>query len=178
MILLGVGFVSSCDKAIMPVVDDVCLQMDDIKFMDYCYTNFDVNHDGKVSMSEAAAVHSIDIKKKGVLSLNGIEYFTALYDLDCSDNYLKSLDVSKNTALEVLYCNSTQLTSLDVSKNTNLYMLECAKNQLTSLDVSNNLSLIYLSCSKNPNLTELWLKNGQDIQILYCDSATTIKYKN
>ena len=40
-------------------VDDVCTKMDDINFMKYCYDNFDVNKDGKVSMPEANAVKEI-----------------------------------------------------------------------------------------------------------------------
>ena len=31
--------------------DDVCTSMDDLNFMKYCYENFDVNKDGKVSLS-------------------------------------------------------------------------------------------------------------------------------
>ena len=32
--------------------------------MDYCYSHFDVNNDGKVSMNEAAAVKEIEIYGK------------------------------------------------------------------------------------------------------------------
>jgi len=39
----------------LPDKDDVCSAMDDINFMKYCYENFDVNKDGKVSPSEAKA---------------------------------------------------------------------------------------------------------------------------
>lgn len=37
----------------LPDPDDVCSAMDDLNFMAYCYENFDVNKDGKVSVTEA-----------------------------------------------------------------------------------------------------------------------------
>jgi hypothetical protein len=57
--------------------------------------------------------------------------------LDCSENQLTSLDVSKNTALTELHCGSNQLTSLDVSK--------CSK--LKTLDVRNCKLLSRLYCN-------------------------------
>ena len=70
--------------------------------------------------------------------------------VDCSDNQLTSLDVSKNTALTKLYCFSNQLTSLNVSKNTALKELYCGENQLTSLDVSKNTALTTIECDNIP----------------------------
>ena len=43
----------------LPDPNDVCSCMDDIIFMQYCYDNFDVNKDGKVSKIEASAVANI-----------------------------------------------------------------------------------------------------------------------
>ena len=45
----------------LPDPDDVCSCMDDVVFMQYCYENFDVNKDGKVSKTEANAVTKIDL---------------------------------------------------------------------------------------------------------------------
>ena len=74
---------------------------------------------------------------------------TALTWLDCSKNQLTTLDVSKNTALTWLACNTNQLTTLDVSKNTALTGLDCFHNQLTALDVSQNTALTNLYCHGN-----------------------------
>lgn len=46
----------------LPDPNDVCSCMDDIIFMQYCYDNFDVNKDGKVSKIEASAVAGIGFK--------------------------------------------------------------------------------------------------------------------
>jgi len=75
-----------------------------------------------------------------------------LITLECNDNKLTSLDISKNTALQGLVCNN--LTSLDVSRNTALTYLDCSGSydkigQLTTLDVSKNTALTELYCSHN-----------------------------
>ena len=69
---------SDCTKDGLQQVEDVCSQMNDITFMDYCYRNFDVNNDGMVSMTEAKAVKRIDVGGEDIYSLKGIEYFTQL----------------------------------------------------------------------------------------------------
>ena len=92
---------------------------------------------------------------RGTISnLQGIEFFTALEELDCSYNSLTSLDVSQNAALTRLDCSDNQLPSLDVSHNTELTSLNCGYNQLTSLDVSKNSVLKELVC-RNNQLTKL-----------------------
>ncbi|WP_108808120.1 hypothetical protein [Aquimarina spinulae] len=125
----------------------------------------DTNTDGEISIEEALVVEKIDVSKKKISNLSGIEYFGVLTYLDCSINQLTSLDISKNTELTYLDCSGDGLTSLDMSKTPKLTHLDCAGNQLTSLDVSKNTKLINLlsafnqltslDVSKNPALTRL-----------------------
>ena len=106
-----------------------------------------------------------------ITSLKGIEHFPALISLNCSDNQLTALDLSKNTALEVLDCSNNQMNDLDVSKNTALIELDCSNNKLTAIDVSNNTALTILDCydnqltaldvSKNTALIELDCSNNK-----------------
>ena len=128
--------ISACTKDSLKQVEDVCTQMDDITFMNYCYKNFDVNNDGMVSMTEANAVKKLYVSNKDIYSLKGIEYFSYLTELDCSYNNLSGLDVSKNTLLMELDCRSNNLTTLVVSNNTQLTFLCCRNNRITSLDIS------------------------------------------
>ena len=68
-------------------------------------------------------------------------YQGACWMLDCSDNELTSLDVSKNTNyLEEVKCSNNQLTSLNVS-DSSVVRLFCDHNQLTALDLSKAASL-------------------------------------
>lgn len=92
----------------LPDPEDVCTAMDDIHFMAYCYRTFDVNNDGKVSVSEANAVMKIDLsdfaEKAEIVSLKGIEYFVNLQSLVCTKcAKLAALDLRYNkkmTAVE------------------------------------------------------------------------------
>ncbi len=129
---------------------------------------FDTNQDSSLSDTEIAAVKKINCSNKGITNLKGIEYFTSLNILRCTDNQLTALDVSENTALTKLNCCFNKLTSLDVSKNTALTILECNANRLTSLDVSKNTALTELNCSIN-ELTSLDVSKNTALTILYCN---------
>ncbi|MBQ3447807.1 MAG: hypothetical protein IJG37_09225, partial [Synergistaceae bacterium] len=141
----------------------------DSVFREYVSSNFDKYSNGYLTDEEIAAVTSINVGGKGVTSLKGMEYFTELTTLDCSNNQLTALDVSKNIALQKLNCKYDQLTTLDVSKNTALTELECNNNQLTALDVSHNTALTELSCESN-QLTALDVSNNTALTKLYCDN--------
>jgi hypothetical protein len=130
-------------------------------------TSIDKVADGYLSDEEIAAVTELNVYSKGIASLKGIEFFTALEYFGCYNNQLTSLDVSKNTALKVLFCQNNQLTSLDVSKNTALQFLDCHGNQLTSLDVSKNTALQFLDCSGN-QLTSLDVSKNTALTGLAC----------
>lgn len=105
--------------------------------------------DGVLTDEEIAGVQSIAVYSKGIQSLKGIEFFTALTSLDCSFNELDSLDVSGCTGLTTLSCQLCGLTTLDVSRNRALGRLICTGNQLTALDVSNHSALTILTCDVN-----------------------------
>ncbi|MDR2579711.1 MAG: InlB B-repeat-containing protein [Fibromonadaceae bacterium] len=96
-----------------------------------------------------AGITSLPLNDKNIVSLDGIEYFTALYYLDVRQNQLSSIDVSKNTALGQLLVFNNQLSAIDVSNNTALTNLNVSDNQLTSIDVSKNTALATLSVGNN-----------------------------
>lgn len=98
---------------------------------------------------EIANVTSIDVHFENIQSLQGIELFTELKELDCSRNQLTVLDVSINTALQTLFCYDNQLTALDVSNNIALQTLACRNNQLTALNVTGCSNLTYIDCYGN-----------------------------
>ena len=108
-----------------------------------------ISEGDEITKSMIWRTSSLYIDNKSIADLTGIEHFTALTTLTCSNNQLTSLDVSQNTALEVLYCDNNQLNSLDVSGCAALYYLKCQTNQLTSLDVSGCTALKELECYSN-----------------------------
>ena len=139
----------------------------DEAFWSYLLKYVDKNRNGTLSQEERYAVKVIDVEKKNIHSLKGIEFFPNLKKLYCSENQLTELDVSKNKELESLLCNKNQLTELDVSKNTELVYLQCGENQLTELDVSQNTKLKNLHCYRN-QLTELDVSKNTALTELYC----------
>ena len=136
-------FVSCQKENVIKEGENVSKKIEDAVFLKYCCDNFDTNNDGIISMQEAAAVKIIYCEGAGITSLKGIEYFTAITRLNCTNNRISSLDISKNTQLEDLLCSHNNITSLDLSKNTQLKKIECNNNNPTSLDVSRNTLLEY-----------------------------------
>lgn len=86
----------------LPDPNDVCSCMDDIIFMQYCYDNFDVNKDGKVSKIEASAVAKIDLARQEIKTLTGIGYFSNLEILNCKECHeLTTVDLSNNLKVRI-----------------------------------------------------------------------------
>ena len=134
----------------------------------------DCGRDGVISEDELEQVRWIDVSGSynssgNIVSLQGIEFFSDLYHLDCSYNQVASLDVSRNINLTTLFCRNNQLTSLDISKNLALFSFSCENNQLTSLDVSKNIELTSLHCYNN-QLTSLDVTQNKAIKYLYCNN--------
>ena len=132
----------------------------------------DYNH-----MYSATQTHSITITGDNITVMDcsnnqitnlDVSKNTALTHLSCRDNQLTTLGLNKNTALTELRCPTNQITALDVSKNTALTRLECFGNQLAALDVSKNTALTGLECSYN-QLTALDVSKNTALTELYCD---------
>ena len=61
----------------------------------------------------------MNIYNKGITSLKGVEYFTALTELWCFNSNLTAPDVSKNTALTTLQCNPQIVSGLKITSSGN-----------------------------------------------------------
>ena len=127
-------------------VDDVCTMMDDIDFMAYCYEEFDVNKDGRVSMEEAAAVGKIDPSYDyDIYSIKGIEYFSNIEVLCIYGNHL-SYDINLSFAKKLrrvgLSFNDSKFkdlskkVSINLGNNTTLEDLYLYDVNLDDLDLS------------------------------------------
>lgn len=140
----------------------------DDHFIAYVELRCDKDGDGTLSQAELDGVTELYVAYANIKDLTGIELFPNLDKLDCKNNNLTRLDVSKNTKLTKLDCEFNQLTGLDLSKNTALTELNCQVNQLTSLDLSKNTALTKLDCALNP-LTSLDVSNNTALTYLDCN---------
>lgn len=147
-----------------------------------------------ITGTACAAVKDLDVSGKDIDSLAGIEYFTGLTNLDCSNNRLISLDITNCTKLVYFSCGENQLSELNVKECPNLMVLDCSGNYLTDLDVTNCNNLRQLTCGfggrknqlksldvskcpdlmglyiHNNDLTELNLENCPELDSLACNS--------
>jgi Leucine-rich repeat (LRR) protein len=123
--------------------------------------------DGQVLTANIDTVTFLDVFNKNITNLNGIEDFTSLNTLICSQNSLTNLNTTQNLALTTLNCSYNQLTSLDVTQNINLSTLRCNNNSLASIDLSQNIFLINLSCYVN-QLSSLNISQNNSLISLDC----------
>ena len=118
--------------------------------------------DDSVVTSSIDTVTVLYLSNYNITELTGIEYFTELRRLFCSDN---------------------QIIELDLRYNINLLEFNCRNNMLTFLDVrnGNNLGLLYFTASNNPSLfcitvDEIANANAnwdKDISCVFSDNCST-----
>lgn len=144
----------------------------DETFREYLSTStnpvIDKNGDKVLSSGEIASATYINVLfKKGIKSLKGLEYFTALKTLYCDGTGITELDISSNTALTDLSCSSIGITELNINSNTALTEVSCSITQIKELDITNNLNLKKLWCYKT-NISQLDVSKNTNLEALYC----------
>jgi len=119
--------------------------------------------DGQVPTININTIKYLDISRSSISDLTGLEDFTSLTSLDCSQSGLTSLDLSKNPNLLRLNCSfNNGLTNFDASTNPNLVFLDCSYNNLLTLNLTGNPALQYLEATSN-YLTTLDLSNNTNL---------------
>ena len=172
-LVCGSSLFTACvtDVVDNPVPPEKTIAIDKANFPDDNFREYllnqDYGQDGVLTETEIMFIDDMDVYDMEISSLQGIEYFTALTVLDCDDNELTTLDISKNTALVKLYCSMNYLTSLDITNNVALKCLSCYDNELTSLDVSKNTALTFLDCEEN-KITALDISMCTELKSLTC----------
>ena len=182
MIAFVIG-VAGCAWSNVPIDE---ANFPDAEFRRYISEKLDPNNDGILTEEEIANVKSISNgdyvigwgyfdNGYGILSLKGLETFTALEELVMRgfNTKLTELDVSKNTALINLDCSGNKLTILDVSNNTDLRYLRCGENLITKLDISNIQSNADVYCDSMESLTEIKATNAT-LSYLDCHGCSLV----
>ena len=160
--------------------------------------SINTNSDGEIQCTEAAAYNgAISVNSSGIASLTGIEAFTLLEELNCTNNALTSINVSANSNLRTLNCSdnninnlvltgSATLTTIGVGNNaltgtlnlssyTGLIALNCANNQLTGLTLPTANTFLYLECQNN-QISFLNTSANPNLLWIYChlNNITTL----
>ena len=160
------------------------LRFTDEQFERYCLEHFDTNGDNRLSRYEAESVRKIDCQGLGIGSLDEIEAFTRLEELNCSQNEIAWLDLTENEELRTLSCHTNRLTHLALGHLRGITELDCHANLLTTLNLDYTASLTRLDCRDNrftvldlracstalqadarlnPSLTTIYCRPGQQV---------------
>lgn len=133
--------------------------------------NINTNGDNIIEVSEALRVVKFTpAYKSQIISLEGIQYFTNLKELDVTYSQITDLSVlSTLVKLTSLKCNNSKVITLNITSFPNLKTLVCNNNQITGLDASACLNLETLDC-KNNNMTRLNVDNLTKLKLLACEN--------
>lgn len=129
--------------------------------------------DGKVLTSRINTIKSLVlVGNMGAFihDLTGIEDFIALQTLECSNNKIVTLDLSKNINLTSLDCSENLISSLNLSGCKKLKTLSAGTNRLANIDITSNIALDVvilatnilstIDITKNTVLTDLTIANN------------------
>ena len=109
----------------------------DANFCDYVSKldgRIDGRRDGALDKKESTLTE-VNISNLTIKDLEGIKYFTELEKLDCTQNRLWDLNLSRNTKLKQLHCENNILTQLNLENQVDLEFLDCSNNRLTCLNL-------------------------------------------
>ena len=110
----------------------------DQRFCNWISANVDKDKNGTLEQKEILGVTQMNISGNKIANIQGVQIFTKLKTLDCSDNLLLTLDVSKLANLQKLDCSGNALTKLNVTGLTKLTELACTGGKLGALDLRSN----------------------------------------
>ena len=151
------------------------VEIDEMNFPDkifraYVADNFDVNDDMIFDQAEIEAVMKIDVSETKIEDMQGIEIFTGLEYLNCSNTNISELNTGRLINLETLDCHSTRISQLNVERNPVLKQLSCYGTALTELNVRENANLEVLDCSETM-IEQLDVSHSSELRILRCDDV-------
>ncbi len=200
--MLSVIFICQCEKEPNP---DRYLNYPYFEIIDTTFFHLlimqgiDTDGDSLISYEEAEAVTYLNVGNTkfdmspvyDIYDMTGIEAFINLEYLNCSQQQMESLDLSKNKLLRVLIVDGREnhygknhkgqypLKNLNVTNCHLLQTLICCHNHLTELDLSTNYSLRKLNCRFN-DLTYLNISNCLCLSYLECwwNELTSLNISN
>ena len=113
------------------------------------------------------ALQLLNVHNMGIGSLEGVEMFDSLVVLICSENPLRSVDLSHCPRLKQFTAIETPLEPLDLSLCPELKLIELSYTQLRRLDVSHNPLLEEIFCIFSPGIDSIDVSHNPRLRRLY-----------
>jgi Leucine-rich repeat (LRR) protein len=141
------------------------------------WITLDAINDGEIQFTEALEVTYFRLSgfnvpdSEKINSIEGINAFTNLIQLDCTSNFLTDINIDFLTNLKILECSGNTMTTLSLQNFQNLERIECGGGPLSNLNLGSIPNLQYLVCGYSmltsldvtqfTNLIELECRNSQ-----------------
>jgi hypothetical protein len=129
------------------------------------YFNCSNNNLSTLSLAHITALEELNCLQNNIFGTLDLSNSAGLTTLRANSNNLTSIDLSANTLLTQLQIAANQISSIDFSQNTALLYLDIRWNELTTLDLSHNTALLSLEAGYAPYLTQIDLRNGNNINM-------------
>lgn len=122
--------------------------------------------DGKLTNEEIAEIDFLDVSGKNIKSLGGIRFFTALEELDCSNNELTALNVSGCTALTWIACWGNQIrdAAMDVLVESLPSAVGGSFYVINNENEQNKISTVQVAAAKVKGWTPMFLDDNWNWQ--------------
>ena len=143
----------------------------DAGFRAYVLEYFDTDRTGWLDDFELQEAVNLYASELGIESLEGIQFFPWLVDLDVSGNAIGgTLDLSGSPLLESVNVADNELDTLTLTGLTSLTTLICSGNDtgMSAPELSTNTALMYLDCSGCDGMEDLDLSANTALIDLDC----------
>lgn len=114
-----------------------------------------INSNSEIEISEALNATYLDISNSNITSLQGLESFTNLEFLNCSDNPI-IMDIDFNVLKKLVHLRYSNIQSKQILQIENL-------PELTTILADGLTNLKYVQCTGNPKLTTLSLNGAVNL---------------
>ena len=142
-------------------------QVPDRIFREYLNGLYEVRNYGSYK------VEQINVTNKSIYSLKGVEMFTNLKRLYCTNNRITELDLSSNPYLRILYCHGNMINTLDLSNNIRLEELTCD----FTIGTSGEYRTFNFTAFKRAYSLDIELNDNSTVTVTEGSSLTTASYK-
>jgi Leucine-rich repeat (LRR) protein len=125
-----------------------CITFTDINLKKNLLSRYDINKDGEISDYEIRILNTLDCSKGKAKSLKDL-YGYSFININCSENLIDSLDISKFPRLVSVDCRRNMMKYFAAGSSHTIMKIDCSHNTIHHLDVSNCRSLRDLEFSYN-----------------------------